>query len=127
MTDIYEIWKPIEDDPNNFNIEGLHNDYEGFRIIMRTRKPIDRVLKLSFDAPLLFRSIDEGDRLKLWSNETLITKYTFFRVKNSSLIEWLTDESLEVRKTDNLAHYLIASSNDIIDVICHDEPTAKWL
>lgn len=127
MTEVYKKWNLIEEDTNNFQTESIHDDYEGFRIIIRSFSPTDIVFKISVDAPVLYRNIDEGDRLKSLNEQEMLSRYSFLKVENSSLIKWLINETLEIKKEEDLNHYVIASKNDVIDIICYEEPKIEKL
>jgi hypothetical protein len=125
--DALRVWNPISDLPTRLYVEAVHDDYEGFRILLRGEKASDRMLRVSFEMPLLYRKTDEGDRLRTIQNDARIKEAVFFIVECSSLVEWLSTESYEVRDVNAMKHFLFACSNDLIDVVAESEPKFDWL
>jgi hypothetical protein len=90
-------------------------------IKLRTEKDL---LSVCFDSYLLYRKLDEGDALKMLDElaSTAPLGRTFYRAYDSELLDWLQEQSLGVKNGKNLEHYLIAASNDWIDVISWTGP-----
>ncbi len=113
--------------PKRLFVEAVHDDYEGFRILLRGDAATDRMLRVSFEMPLLYRKTDEGDRLKTVHENPAITQSALFTVEQSTLVEWLASESDGMRGTDKMTHFLFACSNDVLEVISEFKPHVEWL
>ena len=49
----------------------------------------------------------------------------FFEVKNSELIKWCVQESCEFYENNQLKHYCIVTSEEMIDIVSTFEPIIK--
>jgi hypothetical protein len=58
---IFHKWELISELPEDMYLEGLHNDYEGFRLLLKGAGDKARMLRITFDPVLAYRGIDEGD------------------------------------------------------------------
>lgn len=79
---------------------------------------------LSFDDSLAFRKLDEGDALAIVNQAKVTSKLglSFYRVENSQFLEWFLAQGYGVRASERLLHISVMTSDDIIDVICLNEP-----
>ena len=127
MIDYYlEKWSPIPNLPRKGSIEAVRDDYEGFRILVRSIESTD-MIKISFHMPLVYQKTDEGDRWKTVDKFSELQSEMFFKVKNSKLAKWLEEESCGIHKANELDHYLIAGCNDIIEIISAVKPDLEWM
>ncbi len=113
-------------------VEGIHDDYEGFRILLRGEDLAAPMLRLMFAArPLFYRVIEEGSWLMPDVPESLIVAlrqgHWYFVVKNSKLLQWFTEVSQGTREGSDVRHYCICMSDQIIDVIAGQPPRADNL
>ena len=127
MIDQYiEKWSPISNLPKKGSIEAIHDDYEGFRILIRNMEGTE-VLRVLFHVPLVYQRTDEGDRWNTVNKLLKLQSAMFFKVKNSKLAKWLEEESCGIHKANELDHYLIAGCNDIIEIISAVKPDLEWM
>lgn len=124
---IYQKWTPLEDLPELLYCEGLHDDYEGFRILLRGEDVSSSMLRLVFDMPLAYRNLDEGSLLRTLSRVDFKGKWSLFTVKSSTWLEWFHEESNNLYSHDAVIHYAIFTPNDCIDVLTITEPVIEWL
>ena len=117
----------IFDFPQTVNVEGIHDDYEGFRIILRGGNP-SRVYKLSFENYLGYRNFDESYRLKslnMFPNNS--REWCLFISKDSDFINWAVIESEGFQTKEKIIHFYIATPNDIVEVLSFEEPEIEEL
>ena len=121
-------WKSvISDFPQTVNVEGIHDDYEGFRIILRGGKP-SRVYKLSFQNYLGYRNFNESYRLKSFDSYPVNSQeWCLFISKESEFIDWVVDQSEGFLSKEKIIHFYIATPNDIVEVLSFDEPEIEEL
>jgi len=122
----YKRWEPIGDIPTKLYLDGLYDDWEGFRIIL-SHYETGRMLRISFDPALSYRNTDEGDLLKTEAVAEGLFKWPLYTVENSRFLEWFHKESYEIRKDDNPLHYAIVTPNDFVDIISAFPPIVEWL
>jgi hypothetical protein len=122
----YVKWEPIKNIPETLYLEGLHDDYEGFRLLLRDEK-LSRMLRITFDPPLSYRNTDEGDLLKTDQIAEGFLKWPLYTVENSRFLKWFHEESLEIHRNENPIHYAIITPNDVVDIISCYPPKVEWL
>ena len=122
----YIKWEPIENIPKTLYLEGLHDDYEGFRLLLRNDKT-GGMLRLTFDSHLSYRNTDEGDLLKTGQVAQGFTKWPLHTVEESRFLKWFHDESLNIHVDDNPIHIAVITPNDFVDIIAISLPKVEWL
>ena len=87
---------------------------------------VSDTIKLSFEWINSFRLTDEGDLLKMLfeQNGKMITG--FYRVENSSYLEWFNAQSAGVHTDKNIIHYLIVTVNDVVDFLSSQKPLVTF-
>lgn len=127
MKNKYLKWNPLEGIPSHLSCEGIYDDYEGFRILLKGDETTAAMLRITFDAASAYRNIDEGDLLRTITAVKDTGKSSLYTVENSSWIEWFREESLGKHSKTRFIHYAIYTENDCIDVITEFEPEVEWL
>lgn len=121
----FEQWRPVSDLPKEFLNEGLHDDFEGFRIILREIGGEQRILRVRFDNPICYRNSQESFRLTTWSRTSSMKG--FCRSDSSDWIRWVREEAEGALDTLKLVHYVVMTPLDVVEVICDTCPEADWL
>jgi hypothetical protein len=117
-------WEPLNNLPAVLYCEAVHDDYEGFRVLLKGAGPTDDMMRIIFEGVVAYRNINESYRLKsLPLNESR----TLFRVKNSTWTPWLCEESGGVLLAEKLTHFAIFTPEDFLDVVTQCDPIAEWL
>jgi hypothetical protein len=124
---LYQQWNPLESIPDRLYCEAIHDDYEGFRILLKGQETDSPTFRLAFDSPLAYRNIDEGRLLRTLNLIKDREKASLYEVKNSPWVKWFHDESLGIYEGRDLIHYAIITANDCIDVLTEFAPKAEWL
>jgi len=125
---IYKQWMPIDDLPDTLYLEGLHDDYEGFRLLLRGELPQSPMLRIVFDPALAYRNIDEGNYLKgITDSNVSSLSGTLFLVENSGFLSWFHSVSLEIHSQEHVKHYQIYTPNDRIEILAKVLPKVEWL
>ncbi len=126
--DIIKPWLPLEDFPSSMYIEAIHDDYEGFRILLRGESPASKMLRVTFEDYLSYRNTDESYLLKVWhSNKKEVLGKVFYTVANSSYVDFFCEMTGGFYPDLKLTHYAIYTVSDCIDVISTVPPTVGWL
>ncbi len=124
---LYQKWTPLESIPDRLHCEAIHDDYEGFRILLRGEEANSRTLRLVFESPLAYRNIDEGSLLRTLNLIKDREKSSLYIVGNSPWVKWFHEESLGIYEGRKLIHYALITANDCIDVLTEFEPQVEWL
>lgn len=121
-------WQPIDNIPDRLYLEGLYDDYEGFRLLLRSENSQEGIIRIRFDAHLAYRNTDESERLQTLNNHIqLCGHWPLFIVEESDFTEWLIVESYVIRNATDIVHYMIVTPNDIVDVLSVEAPVVEWL
>lgn len=130
-------WEPIEGIPQTIYLRGLKYDYDGLTINIQDKDEKYLILTIHFEGFFAIRIVDEGDLLKgshdmdkavieMEKEKGSYYKWSLFTVENSLYLEWFHEQSLGVRKKEELVHYIIRTSEDVIEVLDIAEPTVMW-
>jgi len=89
----YKKWTPVDSIPKRMYCEAIHDDYEGFRILLRGEDLTLPMLRLSFESVLLYRNMDEGSMLRTLDLIKDIEIFPLYIVDNSDLMNWFHEEN----------------------------------
>lgn len=125
----YKKWMPIEGLERELWVEAVHDDYEGFRILMKGSSPSSATLCIHFKHYYLYRNVDETYRMKLWQEGNFEERnWALYTTTSSQLIEWFNEENDGVQDKGEMMHYLIKTGADVIEVLTNrNAPDVKWL
>ena len=118
----------MEDIPNKLYLEELVDNYNGLTIKLSEGKN-SSCLVIHFEVYRSFRSTDEGDllrTLKEIKNKEVLGTSTLFTVKNSLYVKWFHHQTYDLYQDSEVIHYLIATPNDVIEVLYSGNPTVLW-
>ncbi|MDB5801455.1 MAG: hypothetical protein JWL63_2394 [Rhodocyclales bacterium] len=89
----------------------------------------EQKLAISFDSYMAYRKRDEGDALLTLMDmkRTGDTGKYFYLVEPSDFVEWFLKEIFVVEYHQPLTHYLVATMNDIVDVIALGPPSFSYV
>ncbi len=121
----FKRWTPINELQDDFYLEGLYDDYEGFRILLRGEEKQNKILKITFDPALSYRNTDEGDLLRTIGKG--LGDWSLFIVEGSEYLDWFNKESHDIYQSKNITHYAIYTQNDCIDILSAYHPKVEWL
>ncbi len=121
----YSKWNPVPEYAGiKFDVEAVHDDWEGFRIWFRPHDDTKPMLIAKFDSELFYSSSDEGDRLIGAKNDISEEfPHLFWKVEESVLVEEFIRQSSGVRESEAIQHYCFMSCNQCVDVLSLTEPT----
>jgi hypothetical protein len=124
---VFQKWTPLESIPDRLYCEAIHDDYEGFRVLLKGEDATSPVLRIGFSSVLAYRKVDEGSLLRTLDLMKNLNKFPLYTVSNSPFVKWLHEESYGIYKDSETIHYAILTANDCIDVLTEDEPKVEWL
>jgi hypothetical protein len=124
-----KVWKPIEDLPPQMFVEALHDDYEGFRILLKGESFDAKTLRIGFEDRLSYRNIDADYLSKYWASFLPVhVTEVFYIVENSALVdEFLCTSEGLYPSNWTITHYAIYTQQDCIDVLSYHPPSVEWL
>jgi hypothetical protein len=131
----YRRWNPLPDLRGRWDVESVHDDYEGFRVIMRLEPFVNRRWRFWFPRCLLYQVANESFRLS-GSNETGNIfegpHGHFFTVEGSSLVADFHRSSAGAYEAWDIKHYAMYSEQcaDVLSVhapIIEELPTGQTI
>jgi hypothetical protein len=125
--EFYKKWAPLPDIPDEMWMAAIHNDSEGFRIILECTDPTRPQLRIRFEKLYGYRNFNESYRLKTWTEFRGERPSSLFIVENSKLVRWFHQETTNLHANDRVVHYAIHTGDDCIDILASVQPTVEWL
>lgn len=121
---IYKRLNPLPDFSGvRFDVEAVHDDWEGFRIWFRPHDVTKAMIIAKFDNPLFYSSSYDGDRLDGAKNDmSNVFPHLFWEVTDSSLVKEFKRQSAGIRNEEIIYHYCFMSCNQAVDVLSHSAP-----
>jgi hypothetical protein len=124
----YEKWAPIPGLEPHMYLDAIHDDQEGFRLILRTEAGVGRrrALRILFECPLCYRASQEDRLLDLLYETHDIYPWPIFVVQNSRYTAWFFGQ-MDAPPGGVVHHYHIAALDEVIDVISERPPVLSWI
>ncbi|WP_139253997.1 hypothetical protein [Marinobacterium iners] len=82
-------------------------------------------IKITFDFFYIYSKSNESYRLET-IDKIPDDRYLILTVENSRLAEWFHKESKGIYSDDDVVHYLIITSDEVIDVLSSIPPSIEW-
>lgn len=111
--------------PSKVHYWKLSDSDDGFNILVYSVSDHEDVINIFFESVKAYRSINEGDRLKLWSEISIEDDTFIFIVENSKYLEYFYTQSKNIHKHEQLKHYFVMTTDDCIDVITTYDPSVS--
>ena len=125
MSERHRKWEPVPDLPaGGSRLVALRDDADGLSIALEYDDRPGEHLNLVFRSALALRRSSFEVFIRMWRMEVL---HRLYLVEDSRWIEWLHDQSDGRYLSAALAHYVITTSRDFIEVLAADPPEADWI
>ena len=130
MSENWLKWNPIDIPKGEYIVTSFTQDKNGVKILLDDEK---HAVEVFFDGvPLLIRQAMEGIRMRTWGeiqdkyhDKSYFRHHFFFLVKNSLLTEWAVEEGAGFYEREEISHYCIVTSEELIDILATFEPEIK--
>jgi len=120
----FNRWLPLVDAPTKIEIEAIHDDREGFRIILLGGIQRDCSILIQFDDPPIYRYCTENyQSLSLFEPG----EWCFYRTEDSDVIRELHLETMGIYEGHPFVHYIILASNARVEVVTERQPIVNLL
>ena len=125
MAERLRNWEPVPDLPHGGSrLAALRDDPGGLSIALEFDARPGECLQLVFRSALAHRRSSFEVFIRMWRMEI---PHRLYVVENSRWIEWLHDESDGRYLSASLAHYVITTSRDFLEILASDAPEAEWV
>jgi len=139
MQEIWKRWQPIDETHDKYIIESIEYTIQGSFKMMLSKsywKPLseserqDKTKQISIlfkNGVIAHRETNETFRISTYGilddnyGTDFYTKWTFFKITNSSYLKWIS-EKCGFTDSYPLTHYSFLTLDEILDVISADEP-----
>ena len=124
----WEVWEPVQAVGDDYAILDVRDTNNGFILDLLNRSDNKKSLRIRYSAVWAYRSTYESFRQK--TTHEVCQKYgsdffagkTFFKIKDSMYLKWLSEESYEITDDLSITHFVFFDSEEIVDVISGSEP-----
>ncbi len=106
-------------------VEGIHDDYEGFRILLHSNKRKQRY-RIRFGYCFHYLVSEESKRLRQ-SFDFTKSEGAIYKASESAFIDWAFAEQLEITDKVQFSHYLICGDDCLVEVLTSAVPTTRKL
>lgn len=110
-----------------FEFTSLCDGRNGFSIVVSDYE--DNSYSLHWgDGVVAYQNTDEGDRLRFVSDFSTsgLIGCLVVECMNSKYIDWINEEKYEI-KLHNLRHFVVITSNDVLDILDYELPILSRL
>lgn len=120
-------WKPHFKIETSIHLDTLIDNRNGLIIKIVTDDNI--YYEIEFSNYLGYRNFNESERLSLLEEYPILTepKSFFFIGENTNFVKWLVEESLNILDSNDMNHFFIVTSDNIIEILCNETPTFKHI
>ncbi len=130
MSEKWIRWEPAENISIRYSIRSISHMIEGLYMIFEGFADENKKVYVKFKIPFNgFRSTHERYREQTWDDlskqgyeEGFFWNKTFFKVTNSSYIEWLLKEVYDISDRSSLIHFAFIDENFLFDIVTTEEP-----
>lgn len=136
MREEWMQWKPTEGLSTKYYIDSVVDMVSNFKIVLSNAKLEEEKVEIIFcDGVDAYTQVNESFRQKLLhelykksdrdSGENGV--WTFFKVKNSEYIRWLSEQSYGWSESRDFIHFSFITVDAVLDVITTYEPEIKMI
>lgn len=98
---------------------------ELFITLMKSSETLP-IVTIKFSSIFSFRVADEGDLLRTWDQYAPLPK-GIIELENPEFLKWFHEENYGLRSDFfDIKYYMIASENEVIEVLSTEEPEIIW-
>jgi hypothetical protein len=134
MEELWIKWVPIKDLAKKYLIESVTHNSKGLDIVLCEEKNNKNKLNVFFEGFIhSYKWTEELYNLKIISilnthyPKDFYTKWTFFKVVNSSYAQSLLEGSEDSAEGREFIHYLFFENDGLLEVIAPAEPSMKFM
>ncbi|HVX00571.1 MAG TPA: hypothetical protein VHA52_09090 [Candidatus Babeliaceae bacterium] len=125
-------WQPLSNLAEKYYIDALIYN-KSLKILLSEENDDFKKILVTFESRInAFRFTEESYRLKLFGDlreqytADFFGRWTFFKVSNSSYIQWLFEQSIILRNSD-LTHFSVIGGDEVVDIVSTDEPKVEFV
>lgn len=127
-------WEPLLGLTETYCIDSICDSSDGFTIILSEEKDENKKIVMKFGYSVGSHRQTNEDLSSFVINELCKTygenfyvNSSFFRVENSNYLKWLSEQSGAISDELQYKHFVIMTSDVILDIAARFEPTIEWV
>ncbi len=131
--EIWEKWIPNNNLAKKYCISNIeHNNKLGFKVRLLESQSSQKMIEIVFaDSVWFYRYTDESFRqdtvayLRANYGSKFYANWTFFKIKKSKYLKWISNESYGMYDDMDWQHFCILTDHEILDIVANYEPEIK--
>jgi len=132
MEEKWTRWEPASNLAQKYYIHSISDTIDGFFIKLFEENNKKKKIKITFeDSVNSYRNTNESYRLKTIDHLDTYNAdkrcWTFFKVNNSSYLQWFLEESYGIYDDFPFIHFSFVGVESILDVIAKYEPKIELI
>lgn len=130
MSDTKTIIKAVASDlrlERQILLKRLVDDSEGLSLFLEETTGQCRKLVLLFSDVYGYRNFDEGDLIEYWNDLGGYPEHVCYQILKSKFLDWAKHQSPYKEYPEGIKHYSVSTSNDVVDILCYEEPKVTIL
>ena len=88
--------------------------------------PFSVRMSTKFTKPISSYDLDEA-LINLKKEPEYELEWSLFTVENSRYVEWFHEQSVDIKRDLDIVHYLIKTTNEVIEVLDLDDPSPTFM
>jgi hypothetical protein len=133
MVEKWSKWDSEKNLPDKMYLERLIDDKSGVSIELKSEDESVTIMVNFEDSVVSYRNSDEGRRLRTIEfldkeyGKDFYSKWSLFKVDNSSYVKWINQETYDMYADYNIEHYVFLTANDIVDILSTYAPNISFV
>jgi hypothetical protein len=125
-------WEPVQGMSFRYDVEYILDKFDSFEIVLIDMVDKNKKVKLVFENSVnAYRVVEESFRSQLLVEVGNFNKeyenWTFFKVENSSFLNWLYKESSGMLKELKPIQFSFITTDSIIDIVSTYHPKVEFI
>lgn len=132
MSEKWIRWEPIPNLENKYYVESILDNFNSLSIILASYHKQEKVIVSCESSVDAFKTTYESFRQKTIYEMSQkyggdVLNWTFYKVEDSSYLQWLSEESYTLTDALLFSHYALIAGESIVDIITGNEPTVELI
>lgn len=107
--------------PEIFDVLRVTDDLHGVKVFVGGNVE-NREYCFHFRDVFGYRNFDESDRFEYWDSFGGVLRCGCYKAEKSEFLDWIRKQSVHGEYPDGLLHFIVVSSDDVIDIAAYDPP-----
>jgi hypothetical protein len=105
----------------SWEVEALVDNRSGLCVYLSV-SDAESVFAITFSSFEAYLNADEGARDEYWRSFGGYLQSGCYHATQSGFLDWAKEERIDKELPEGLRHFIVATANDVVDVLSFDEP-----